>query len=179
MIAHAAMGLEGLMAENGELHISALSTAALAADALSSLNAGSFKRCQQLEKFCFRQADDVSGLMYQQTFLNEDRILSLFPSLVADVVKRAEKTQISGPESIRLDGVSDETWSRGEKNNGIASGLDHDWPNCILCRRLATKMDHNRMFYSRYCKDHYHEARGICDRRIIDSYMMEFVFRRR
>lgn len=175
---HAGKGLANLLTRRGELSVSALSTSLLAKDALNNLDGGAFTKCQRLEKFCFKQPDDASGLLYQQTFLNEERVISMFPSLEPEITKRAETTLISCPEDIRLGGIDDKSWARGKTNNGLQSSLSHDWPNCIACGRLATKMDHNRACYSRYCKDHYHAARAECDRKIIESYTMKFVFRK-
>lgn len=177
-LSHAVTGLRMLMAPGATLDVSLLATAAIARDALSFLSAFNPKRCQMLEKLCFRAPDDSSGLMYQQTFMDFRRILPFFVGMSPQVVKDVDARGIPYcPEEVRLDGISDEKWRSADAANSKADCLDHDRPTCLCCRRASTKMDQDRRFFSRYCKNHYHAARWICGEKMTAAYTVRILFK--
>lgn len=171
-LTHAVRGLQTLVADGGELIIRALDTIALVEEAIKQLRDGSIINAQILEKFCFRPALDSMGAVYQQTLMGEDRLAPFFSGWK----KQIASTKGGGPqspESIRLDGIPHHIWDDALNINDMQESLERDWPRCIRCHQLATKMDANRAYYSRYCKDHYHEARQLCDKRMIELYSFE------
>jgi hypothetical protein len=174
-LTHTIMGLVHLLKVGGCLELKALSTYDLALDALKLLGEGRIISGQILEKYCFTAPRDADGLVYQQTFMFPDRLRLAD----AELLKIPIKPQFQTPDDLRLDGTSDDKWLAGNAVNRIKESLEEDWPSCIVCGRLATKMDANRAFFSRYCKNHYHQAREECDRRLVEAYSFVMKFTKR
>lgn len=178
-LTHACRGLLGLLAKDGILVVRCLDTIRLAEKALSFANAMSFAKCQLLEKFCFRPALDVDGLLYQQTFLNIKRLIPPFSR-----AKQTKLTHCPGmegapptPDEMRLDEVTEEGWARTEANaRARSNSLDQEWPHCACCERLASRSDENQSRYSRYCKDHYHLARTKCEEAITVAFTFQMEY---
>ncbi len=170
-----------MVARQGTLTLSVLATANLARDAIKRLDDNDFRGCFLLEKFCFAQARDLRGFLFQQSFMNLTRLRMLVRELQMVSCQDAKGTDglPRHPDEVRLPGVPDEAWASGAGNNRMQDSLDHDRPSCILCGRMATRMDHNRAFFSRYCKDHYHQARQACDAAIRDAYMIKLELRKK
>jgi hypothetical protein len=165
MLSHAAAGLTLLVAPGGRLEVEFLATADLAKDALRRLDEHDLLGAQSREKFCFRPPADTSGIVYQQTFLNIARARLLFMPLPVRIVKAVVPSEMpDSPDDVRLPGVSDEAWGAPR---GGELGLR---PRCTMCSRVATMMDHDRSKFSRYCKDHYHEARTFWDNLLLANY---------
>lgn len=170
-LTHAVTGLTDLLKPGGELEIRAVSTLDIAKDAIAYFENNQTILGQALEKHLFRPALDEFGLVFQQTFLCPKR-LRLADS---ELLKIPVKPRFETPDRCRLDNISDKQWAQGLKNNIANESLSEDWPTCIVCDRLASKMDENRSHYSRYCKNHYHQARENCDKEILEAY--SFVMR--
>jgi len=172
-LTHAILGLLLLLDNDGILELSFFATGDIAQDAISFLRNNKFDKCQCLEKFCFKPPEDDSCLIYQQTFLNEERICSLIDCDKFDfrIIKKSRKGElVFSPDDIRLQGIPDEIWLSSKSINTISDSLDIDRPRCIVCRKPSTKMDENRFFFSKYCRNHYHEARQLYAKQITDFY---------
>lgn len=179
-LTHAVEGLLKLMNKDGTLKIEFISTGDIAFDASIALSKKDYRKCQILEKVCFAQPVDDSGLIYKQNFINKERIRSLIPSSFNVVTLKSSATSTLSlfPDDVRLDNISDQDWEDAKHINSLSDSLDYDRPRCILCKRPSTKMDHNRKFFSRYCKDHYYDARKINDKMIINYYTTILMIRR-
>lgn len=175
-LTHAALGVYNLLAKGGTAKITCIDTMRIASDVFAAVHKGDFIKGQMLEKFLFRPAVDASGLIRQQTLLDAQRIATCFKRK-AEQFKASYTPERLSPDAVRLPDILDAEWEKGGHYNKLQEDLTHDWPNCIRCQRLATKMDADRAYYSRYCKNHYAEAREKCDRDIIDAYTFVLVFR--
>jgi len=174
-LTHAARGLADLLAPGGRLIIEALATAEVARASLERMDAFDFSGAHVLERLCFGQPVDVSGLCFHQNLLSEARLLFIFDRAGVKACCTKSPSPTGAPrwtDDVRLPGIEQVAWDSGSIMNGTSEGLDQDRPQCVVtgCFRVSTKMDHNQHFFSRYCKDHYHEARTECDRRIRDAY---------
>ena len=163
-----------MLASNGQLSVRFLSTGDLAKEALRHLKEGHYSKCQRLEKFIFREPFDAQGAIWQQTFLNFYRVRNLFPTMSCKVVKDVEITNVLSAEDVNL-GATLEEWKRGAESNNMGESLFADRPKCIICERTSTKMNHDRRYFSRYCKNHYDAARIACDSTILRSYAIDLI----
>ena len=176
-LTHAGIGIKKMLKKNGTLLFTALDTVKLAKDAIYHIENSEYTKGQILEKFLFRPAIDDSGIVFQQNLMTPERA-KLIMGFQSEEKKIAVASQQIIPDHIRLEGISEATWEIGAESNSLTDGLSHDWPKCIRCGRLCTKMDENRTFYSRYCKNHYAEARTKCDEAIVEAYSFVIEFRR-
>jgi hypothetical protein len=61
----------------------------------------------------------------------------------------------------------------------MRDSLRQDRPTCLLCGSVVTRRDHDRQYFSRYCKNHYSEARVLCDRALEDAFLVRVVARKK
>lgn len=166
-LTHGVYGISSLLKQGGTLKMEFLSLQDVASVAIGLLGRGNIVLAQMAEKHCFGQAVDTSGVLYPQTFISEHK-LSLLLSMAGmeppTYEKKADKSfEMGPPDILRLDGISDKVWDESALNFAMGEGLRLDRPTCVACDRVVTKRDHDRRCFSRYCKDHYHEARSRYD----------------
>jgi hypothetical protein len=119
------------------------------------------------EKFAFGPAADNDGLLYPQSMISERKLAKMLAMArmgPPECIKGIEEGFIFGPpDETRLDGILDKVWESSAANFQLRETLTRDRPTCVLCEKVVTKRDHDRQFFSRYCKDHYHQARQLYD----------------
>jgi hypothetical protein len=180
-LTHAVTGMSSLLRPGGTLRIECLSLSEILRLAICRLDRGDFVTSQTLEKTCFLQPVDNSKLLYPQTLISNKKLhMMLFDSGLTEV-RNEKEVDIAGmefpllPDSIRLGEVENEVWEASSANFRMEEGLGVDRPTCLLCERVVTKRDHDRRYFSRYCKDHYHQGRIICDRKLREAFTIAVV----
>lgn len=176
-LTHAVRGIKSMLKPGGIARVTAVDVTFMAETAIAYARGRDYLKAQIIEKFVFRPPVEDSGLLYQQTMMNLDRMRRVFGMSSTDLKVPVAPTELV-PDEVRLPGITDEAWALADSNNSMENSLNHDWPRCISCRRLATKMDENRRYHSRYCKDHYAEARSLSDRRLVDAFTFVTEFRK-
>lgn len=174
VLTHTARGLRDALANGGELKVKILATAALATNALLRLDCGDFVGCQLLEKLCFKLTMDSSGIIFQQTFLDERRLVAAFSGCL-HITKNCTANSVLRPDDVRIPEVTDEKWKSSATNMTQTESLKRDWPTCACCRRVSTKADWNRNLFSRYCRNHYQVARELWQSSTLEAYSIEGV----
>lgn len=180
-LSHAAWGLLALVAPGGTLTIRCMDTVMLAKKAISFAEKYAFEPCLQLERFCFRHPIDTDGILFQRNFMSPSRIQTLLAGEAQINLCPAKGIEgdLPSPNQFRLESVSDAAWATSEGNSRvIQNSLQSEWPKCTCCNRLATRVLENRSIYSRYCKDHYYQARIQCDKLIREAFMFEITYRK-
>jgi len=166
-LTHAVLGLKNMLVNGGKLIIKDLCTHDLAKDAINFFESGNLVSGQVREKILFCQPVDSTGIIYQQNLLSIKRLNFILRNL--EIIKYP-KTEVVAetPDQIDL-GVEDKNISYKK----VMETFSQNRPTCVICKRACTKQDHNRSLYSRYCKDHYHEAREMCNKILFDAYTFE------
>lgn len=171
VLMHTANGLKNALGLGGELRIKVLGTAAVATSALIKLDKGDLIGCQVLEKLCFKMPFDRTGLVYQQTFIDERRLIAAFSGCLHIESACSLDDVPERPDDLRIPAATDDAaWLASSGNMAMSETISRDWPRCACCRRVATKADWNRSMFSRYCRNHYQTARELWEETILDAY---------
>lgn len=172
-LTHAARGLILMVKPGGKLLIRDISTFDVAKQSIKMFEEGNYTGGQIREKLCFPMPRDKTSLIRIQNFLSPKRILDMFLDHTANIIKNVN-TSISCtiPDDVDLSKITTGDFISKNRNT-ISDTMQNDRPLCVICGKPSTKMDHNNYLYSKYCKDHYYEARQICDNKIISSFTFE------
>lgn len=182
MLTHGFKGLAALGAPGAEIEIEFLSLGDVLRASLDRLDKSMFAEAQILEKLAFGPPMDKDGVLYPQALISPQkaRVLLRDARLVFSEIlaKPMDDMDIPVfPDDVRMD-VDDKVWESSEANFTKREKLFEDRPNCVLCERVVTKRDHDRQFFSRYCKEHYAEARRICDKALRDAFTVKITCRK-
>ena len=176
-LTHGIEGLGSLVKPGGVLVVGFLSMPDVMGMALENLRAGDYARAQVLEKVCFGQPADKAGILYPQTLLSKEKLGSLLCRagfMNMEVIREpSPELPPAFPDLFRLEGIEDKVWEGSAMNFREEDNLRKDRPTCVLCDRVVTKRDHDRKCFSRYCKDHYYEARTLCDESLRSAFLCE------
>lgn len=182
-LTHGVNGIASLAKPGGTVTLEYLSIWDVVARAGEMLDAKDWVGAQATEKIAFGQPADRTGLLYPQTMLSPQKLSGILDAAGcegAEVIKGPpDEWACLLPDTVRLDGVDDKVWEASARNFKGGDTLSSDRPVCVLCERVVTKRDHDRRRHSRYCKDHYHEARKICDARARETFSVIIRARRR
>jgi hypothetical protein len=173
-LTHGLIGLCRLLRPGGTLSVEFLAIAEILRIAIEKLDTCDFVTAQILEKMCFLPPLDKSRLLFPQTMISKEKVTNIFYEAglsKVEIVKDIKKIELPlFPDLIKLEDVPNEVWEASTANFKMEEGLLLDRPTCVLCDRVATKRDHDRKFFSRYCKDHYQEGRILCDAELRNAF---------
>jgi hypothetical protein len=176
-LTHAISGLTKLLKPGGVLFTSHLSLADVLRIAIEQLDRRSFVTSQTLEKMCFLPSIGKSGILFPQSMISKEKLEALFYEVgLSRVEITKDITEIKlplFPDSVVLGDVPNEVWEASVANFTKEEGLSEDRPTCVLCKHVVTKRDHDRRYFSRYCKDHYHQGRIRCDDELRKAFTIE------
>jgi len=182
-LTHGINGIVSLMKPGGKLTLEWLSLGDILRVAGGLLYAKDWVGAQATEKFAFGQAVDETGVLYPQTMLpvrKAVRLLNKTGCTDIKVVKEpVQEWKALLPDLVRLKDVEDKVWEASVRNFKCRDSLTFDRPTCVICDRVVTKRDHDRQYYSRYCKEHYHQARERCDAQVREAFSVVIQARRR
>lgn len=181
-LTHGLKGISKLAKQGATIFVEYLDISEIMKYVLMEMNRGQFARAQALEKLCFDRPIDKGMALFPQTLIS----LRKMQFLLADA--RIFKREILHspclcevpifPDEVRLDGIPDKVWEESAENFKRREKILEDRPNCVLCKRVVTKRDHDRQFFSRYCKEHYYMARKSCDSLLRDSFSAKIIGKR-
>lgn len=182
VLTHGVRGIVNLARPGGKVKFEYLSLHDGIREATKRLDMGDFVSAQAVEKTCFAQALDTTGVLYPQTLISIKKMTMLLRGNGCSKIKITKEVDASSlplfPDHVLLDGVEDKVWEASTRNFTMRDSLDQDRPSCILCNKVATRRDHDRQFFSRYCKNHYQEAREECDLEMREAFLVRMKARR-
>lgn len=182
-LTHGIKGLADLLMPGGCLEITYLSIPDIMGLALKALGAGDFAAAQVLEKACFKPPIDSTGVLFPQTMISRGKARELLfgEGLDIETVEGNPPDKLSSmfPDTFRLDGIENKVWEESAENFKMRDSLRQDRPACLLCGSVVTKRDHDRRYFSRYCKNHYSEARVLCDRALENAFLVRVVAKKK
>ena len=171
---HGLLGLCRLLRPGGTIFVEFMAIAEVLRIAIQKLDSWDFVTAQILEKMCFLPPIDKSRLLFPQTMISKEKVRNLLYEAglsKIETFKDIDKITLPlFPDLIKLGDVPNEVWTASATNFKMEESLSVDRPTCVLCDRVVTKRDHDRRFFSRYCKDHYQEGRILCDAELRNAF---------